>query len=431
MNQLLQLKPHPFRSLLYVESILLAMTAIGELPWQDLPYLRTLIGESPNETQLNLFSWLLTIACFVAIGLMGLRLPTGKIVGKWLYILLQLALIWLATALGSLDFPFTTPYLIVVIRSCLIFKPTGRILVSSLVFVSFLFLVTIFLQDIQALQLELTKPRSITVERVQMLAIVITINSVFWFGLVLAFVLMLVNALISERQSRQELASARDRLRQYALLIEDRATLQERNRIAREIHDSLGHALTAQSIQLENALVFSQSNLEKTQDFLSQAKQLNAIALKDIRHSVSTIRADPLQGKSLPDAIATLTNNFSATTNITPDCKVCLQSSLTPELNTTVYRIIQEALTNIAKYSKANKVTLELQKNIRSLNLLIEDNGRGFNPQQNTTGFGLQGMRERTLALGGQFNINSSPGKGCKITVDIPLLQFPNDDVSC
>jgi signal transduction histidine kinase len=82
--------------------------------------------------------------------------------------------------------------------------------------------------------------------------------------------------------------------------------LQERNRIAREIHDALGHSLTAQSIQLENALVYLDSNREKSKGFLLAARQLSSDLLQEVRHSVTTLRSDPLQGKSLNAAIKLL-----------------------------------------------------------------------------------------------------------------------------
>ena len=144
MNKILQLKPHPFRLLLYIEWILAVITVINDLPWEDLPYLKTLVGESPDGSELSLLSWVLTILCLILLGLMGLRLPTGTIGGKCIYTAIQLGLIWLGTALGSVNFPLETPYFIVIIRSCLIFKPKQRILISGLVFISFLLLVTFF-----------------------------------------------------------------------------------------------------------------------------------------------------------------------------------------------------------------------------------------------------------------------------------------------
>ncbi|WP_407894960.1 sensor histidine kinase [Scytonema sp. NUACC26] len=96
--------------------------------------------------------------------------------------------------------------------------------------------------------------------------------------------------------------------------------LQERNRIAREIHDSLGHSLTAQSIQLESALLFLQSNLEKAKTFLVEAKQLGSNALKEVRMSVATLRSDPLYGKSLESVLTVLIVDFQRRTRITPNC---------------------------------------------------------------------------------------------------------------
>ena len=96
-------------------------------------------------------------------------------------------------------------------------------------------------------------------------------------------VLLLVNALITERQSREKLAIANDRLRHYAMRIENLAMVQERNRIAREIHDSLGHALTGLNLQLEGALKLWQSHPEQARQFLHEAKQSGSTALSEVR----------------------------------------------------------------------------------------------------------------------------------------------------
>ncbi|MBD2363398.1 sensor histidine kinase [Anabaena minutissima FACHB-250] len=424
MNRLLQVKTHPFRLLLYLEWILLVITILGELPWESIPYLGTLLAESSQTSKLLPYSWLLNIICIIGFGFMGLRLPRGTTASKWLYTALELGIIWLVTAWGSWRISFLSPYLIVVIRSCLIFQPTGRLLSTGLVFLSFLLSLVISVKDLPAIQLELTQPRPVTLNQIRIWFIISNINTTILFGLVLVFVLMLVNALLAERQSRQKLTLAHNQLHQYALRIEDQATLQERNRIAREIHDSLGHALTAQSIQLENALLFCHSNPDKTQVFVSEAKQLASIALKEIRQSISTLRSDPLQEKNLESALTSLIEDFGNRTNITLDSTIDLTQSVTIEVKTAIYRIIQEALTNISKHSHAKQVTLKLQTTPEYLHLLIEDNGRGFNPEQNTTGFGLQGMRERTLALEGNFRLASEMGKGCCVTVNIPLRKF-------
>ena len=87
-----------------------------------------------------------------------------------------------------------------------------------------------------------------------------------------------------------------------------------------------------------------------------------------------------------------------------------------------LYRIIQEALTNISKHSQASLVRLKLKETEQMIQLTIDDNGRGFEPTANITGFGLQSMRERTEALNGNFRLTSNPQQGCHIKVEIPLL---------
>ncbi|PLZ98998.1 two-component sensor histidine kinase, partial [Fischerella thermalis CCMEE 5196] len=230
--------------------------------------------------------------------------------------------------------------------------------------------------------------------------------------------------ILSERKSRDELAIANEKLRQYALKIENQATLEERNRIAREIHDSLGHSLTALNLQLETAQKLWQSNPEKAQTFLARAKELGSKALQDVRQSVSTMRSHPLQEQSLEQAIANLAENMQRTTGILPMLKINVAYPISAEISTPIYRIIQESFTNICKYAQATKVKLELTTTDTTLYLLVEDNGKGFDLGQNTTGFGQQSMRDRTLALGGKFNINSTPGSGCQIKVEIPLLRY-------
>jgi signal transduction histidine kinase len=131
-----------------------------------------------------------------------------------------------------------------------------------------------------------------------------------------------------------------------------------------------------------------------------------------------------LQGKSLELAIEKLLTDFQQTTGIQPAYKIDLPLSLPTEVNTTLYRIVQESLTNIYKHAEAIAVTIQLQQQAGMLHLSIEDNGKGFNPTQNTTGFGLQGMRERALALGGQFHIHSQLGTGCRIDVSLPLSKL-------
>lgn len=394
----IQIHNHPFKFLLYLEWVLLAIAILTELIPTPFP-------------RVHRFP-LLTILNIVGFGLMGLRLPTGRLSDKILYTAIEILLI-LSTGMTRIRairlFPLL--YLILVIRSCLIFERTGRLAVTSLSFTLFLLTVMRRFQRISAPPLLQERLRFVP------------LSFALLFGLSLVFVLLLMNAVISERQSREKLAIANDQLRQYALRIENQATLQERTRIAREIHDSLGHSLTALNLQLEIALKLWQSNPAKAQTFLAQAKNLGSQALQEVRQSVSTMRSDPLQGRSLEIAIATLAQDFHRT-GILPNYQIQLTHSIPSDVSTAVYRILQEALTNISKYAQATQVKIQLHGNATNLLLMVEDNGKGFNLNQNTTGFGLQSMRDRTVALGGDFNINSTPGQGCTITANIPLPKL-------
>ncbi len=134
------------------------------------------------------------------------------------------------------------------------------------------------------------------------------------------------------------------------------------------------------------------------------------------------LRSDCLLGNSLESAIATLIKEFQTTTAITPAVTIDLsQSLLSAEISSTVYRIVQAALTNITLHSHATEVMLQITVHSHTLYVVIKDNGQGLNPDQNSPGFGILGMRERALALNGQFNLISEPGAGCLIAVQIPL----------
>jgi signal transduction histidine kinase len=335
-----------------------------------------------------------------------------------LYTVAEFWLLFLAFLLDKRTVFFPLLGLIIVIRSCLIFQQQiSRMAVTGMVFVMYLL---VLFQQVHEPRRPRPSPPPLA-ESFSNTILTLKLNTAVIFGLTLLFTLLLVNALLSERESRKKLTLANAQLRQYALRIENQATLQERNRIAREIHDALGHALTAQSIQLENALLFLPPDAEKTASFLQEAKQLGARALQEVRRSVSTLRSDPLRGESLEGAIAKAVQEFHQMSGILPTYTLDPVQALPSDIRTAVYRIVQESLTNIYKHSAATQVNIRLQVKADAIHLQIDDNGEGFEPERNTTGFGLQGMRERTIALGGQFELTSKPGNGCHIRVLIPL----------
>lgn len=364
---------------------------------------------------------LLTLLSVSVLALMRWKSPNTRI-GKICYTVLELLVLALPSFVeGGLPF-FPLLGLVIVMRSCERFTLPGRLMIAGLTFAVFAATQLLHRKSIPEILIKSSAQASGNVlQSFDLLVSVLKLNAVLSFGMALFFVLLLINALLEERQSREKLVEVLDQLRQYSLRIEDQSALQERNRIAREIHDSLGHTLTAQSIQIDSALLLQHSNSEESRFFLQEAKQLCKQALQEVRQSVATLRTDPRQGKSLDSIATNLIREFRVTTTIEPTCVIRLSHPIPTEVVSALYRVLQEALTNITRHSRATNVLLQLFTEDRILHLHIHDNGKGFDPDQNSTGFGLQGMRERIIALGGQFKLSSQLGEGCRISIKIPL----------
>jgi signal transduction histidine kinase len=415
MNQSITFSNHPFKFLLYLEWILLAIAIVTEIASSHFPL---------HHYELYADSTKIIICVQIIFSIMGLRIPNGSLRNKIIYTAIEVGLISLAGFFGSRSaklFPFL--YLILVTRSCLIFQLPGRLVVTTLSFT--LFLITLS-HRVNHIALSPSAREKFGF---------FPLNLALVFSLDLIFIILLMNSLLAERQIRENLSIANEKLRRYALQIESQATLEERNRIAREIHDSLGHSLTALNLQLETGVKLLGSNPTKATEFLSRAKELGSKALQDVRHSVSTMRNHPLQEKSLEQLIRELLEDFHRSRGILPISVISLDCPLPTEIATAIYRIVQESLTNISKYADASETKLELTTKIESttklktkpkteyIELIIQDNGKGFDLNQNTTGFGLRSMSDRALTLGGDIQINSAHGCGCEIIVHIPLTR--------
>jgi signal transduction histidine kinase len=454
MKDWFKLQPHPFKLLLYLEWILLGLTTfkIFGLPFWFKPQLMN--GQDfLVQTEIKPIEAIEVASVLLLFGALGLRLPTTR-VGKWIYTLLSFALIVTLGSLQGWGLDSISPLSIVmVMRGCLLFERRGRWLVAGLMWLvypltiaPFLLIIWVLLHPVIRAQLKAEPIPGITylpngamqlsynfsaqnVEKFLNLAQNATLyfiaESFLSFGLIVLFVMLLVNSVVNERKGRRKLALAYAQLYEYSLQIEDRATLQERTRIAREVHDTLGHLLTAQSVVLENTALSIDRDPQSTRGFLDESKRLGTQARQELRQAISMLRTDPLQGQTLTAAIETLVEEFSQISGIHPQIQIHLPIAIPDRYQVAVYRILAEALTNIQKHSAATQVEIELE--IRSavaaspvLELEINDNGRGFDPSQNQTGFGLQGMQERAESLGGRVQIHSE--SGCRIAVSLPLL---------
>jgi len=225
------------------------------------------------------------------------------------------------------------------------------------------------------------------------------------------------------QQTEAELLKALEQERALIQRMEEMAAIEERNRIARDIHDSLGHALTALNVQLQTAARLWPVDPVQAQSFLTQALKLGEIAMKEVRQSVSALRADAQAEPPLEAAIESMVADFRQGIGVSISTQINLYLAVPLQVRKTLYRIVQEALTNISKYAQATQVQIQLVATNNSVCLTVEDNGRGFSLNQTTTGFGLQSMQERVAALSGDFHLETQPGAGCRITVKLPLRE--------
>jgi signal transduction histidine kinase len=233
------------------------------------------------------------------------------------------------------------------------------------------------------------------------------------------------------------LAEAHTRLQEYSAQVEELSTVRERNRIAREIHDTLGHTLTLLSVQLETATQLEARGDSRLHEKLLEARRVAKACLADVRHSVEALRPDEASSGSLPEQLQRLAKEFETTcheTSITLDIEEATHP-LNSEQCQALYRCAQEALTNIRKYAHATKVLLRLSTSggrDGMVELTVLDNGQGGLPQheQNTSGFGLVGMRERVTLLDGTLRAGPELGHGWRVEVVLPFKQQGQADAT-
>jgi signal transduction histidine kinase len=223
------------------------------------------------------------------------------------------------------------------------------------------------------------------------------------------FVLLLSFVIVSERRSRQKAIA-------LAQEIDYLSAALERSRIARNIHDSLGHTLTTLDIQLELAQRLFDHNPDKARNAINNAKELADQSLSDVRKSLQTMRSD----FNLDEAILTLITQIKEQQNLAIDIDLNLPK-LPSQFSYQFYCIVQEGLTNIQKHARATLVSIHGQSISESIVLKIKDNGRGFNPNLVHSGYGLLGMKERVDNLGGSLKINSAINRGTCIQVTVPI----------
>ena len=231
-----------------------------------------------------------------------------------------------------------------------------------------------------------------------------------------------------QRQHRAALAEANQKLAQYAATTEQLAVSQERNRLARELHDTLAHSLSGATVQLEAVQALWDVKPQEARQMLDQALEVTQNGLTEARRALQSLRASPLDDLGLTLAIRDMAKSTAARANLRLD--ISLQNhieNLAPEVEQCIYRVAQEAVTNAARHADAKTLRVALQYDSSSLTLTVADDGRGFDPTQvNNARYGLKGLHERAEMIGAALHVDSALKTGTTIQLVVPLVEMEN-----
>ncbi len=257
-------------------------------------------------------------------------------------------------------------------------------------------------------------------------------QSAMIFGSIVLVAAVFTNLAVREARAREdierltgELEQANHELQEYATKVEEISAIKERNRLAREIHDGLGHYLTAMNMQSKVISALIDKDREQAQHAIGKLQEMILLALAEIRQSVAALRNDGITGGHLPDVLIPLITE-SRQSGLTVGLTIHGEPHpLLPAMELALFRAVQEGLTNIQKHAQATQVTICLEYRPREISLRVEDNGKGAVVNlDNLTGvrnsYGLFGLRERIQLLGGEMRIESAPGAGFRFEIRLP-----------
>ena len=252
-----------------------------------------------------------------------------------------------------------------------------------------------------------------------------------WVGLPtflagLIFILVFTQSAVSEEQARREverlvgeLQEANQQLRIYAVQAEELAMTKERNRLAREIHDGLGHYLTTVHIEIQAARAVMERDPKQARVLLEKAQSLTQDALMDVRSSVAALRLAPDEDLPLPERIEKLLSNCDGM-DLETNLKVLgTPRTLAAPVLLTLYRAAQESIHNVCKHAHARQVWVSLDyQDPKRMRLMVQDDGVGADQMEG--GFGLMGLRERVNLLNGELTIQTAKNQGFRLEINVP-----------
>lgn len=224
------------------------------------------------------------------------------------------------------------------------------------------------------------------------------------------------------RRQQQSLEEANIRLTHYASTLEQLATTRERNRLARELHDTLAHTLSGLSVQLETLKAYWDVDPGAARSILDKSLAAARSGLKETRRALQALRASPLDDLGLALAVTTLAKEAAERANLALELAITDGiPALSPDVEQRVYRVAQEAIANVVSHAGAKKLIVRLEPAEGKLTLGVEDDGAGFDmiKVNKAAHFGLTGMREHAQLIGGELNILTKPGAGTKVRLTV------------
>jgi two-component system, NarL family, sensor histidine kinase LiaS len=221
----------------------------------------------------------------------------------------------------------------------------------------------------------------------------------------------------------QRLRRMAERLQTLLQTQQQLAALEERNRLARELHDTVKQQSFATLMQLRAARNLLDSEPAVARQHLAEAEELVKTSQQDLGRLITELRPAELEGQGLPVALRDLVNNWAQQTRIPATCQIQNERRLPLDVEQALYRVAQEALANVARHSRASAATVRLAYAPGAVTLVVSDNGVGFNPAAAPAGFGLQSMQQRLSAVGGQLTVVSAPDSGATLTATIPVSE--------
>jgi signal transduction histidine kinase len=241
------------------------------------------------------------------------------------------------------------------------------------------------------------------------------------FVQIVAFMLvghMIANLVRVQREQRRQLTEANERLSQHAATLEQLTISRERNRLARELHDVLAHTLSGVAVELEGLRATTQRDSDQAKALLDHSLQAIRDGLTETRRALQELRAKPLEDLGLALAVQTLAESYASRSDFQLELDIDHELGDYPDkVQQSVYRIAQEALANVADHAQAQTAHVILKQERDQLQLIVRDNGCGFDPNSINNGrhYGLLGMRERAEMIGGNLSVESQTGKGTQI----------------